>query len=192
MFANSFTRRFAPALLVLLALASCSDTTPSATETQFAVQAASTTGEYAPVREMLPKDLLPGVSLSSVIGIQGGKISLAGHVLTIPAGAVTIPTLFTMTVPLNGYVEVELLATVSTVLGTVIDVGAQGFKKPVTLSLTYARAMPNVDNPSKLFIAYMKNGDYIELQKLPSWTDRNQKLVSAELDHFSKYCMASD
>lgn len=183
---RKFIQRFAPAAVVLLALTSCAETPTSIPSVQ-----SSSTPSYTVVRESLPADLLPGVSLSGIIGITGGSISLAGHVLEVPAGAVTVPTLFTLTVPLNGYVQVDLSATVTTILGKVVDVGALGFQKPVKLSLTYARAT-NVSDPKSLFVAYMPNGDHSKLEKLPSTLHATKKLVSAQLGHFSKYCMASD
>ena len=188
---NWIRRRVAPLALLLLAVASCNDITPTAVP-NFEVQAAksTSTSSYTVIEESLPKDLLPGVSLSAIIGITGGNISLAGHVLHVPAGAVTVPTLFTMVVPLNGYVEVDLSATVTDILGNVIQVTK--FSKPLTLTLTYARAKTNVTDPSRLFIAYMPNGDHSKLEKLPSTVSTTNLTVSAKLDHFSKYCMATD
>lgn len=183
-------RRFTPAVLVMLALISCAE---SKGGEQFLgpIQAGSGDDGYTVITESMPRDLLPGVSLSSVIGIRGGRISIAGHVLEVPAGAVTVPTLFTLTVPLNGNVEVDLSATVTDVLGNVIDVGSKGFEKPVKLTLTYARGT-NVEDPADLFIAYMPNGDHSKHEKLPSKHEDKKKLVSTSLSHFSKYCMAYD
>jgi hypothetical protein len=147
------------------------------------------THEYTLIRETLPIGL--DLSTSSLIGASGGSISIAGHKLTIPKGAVSSPTLFTMTLPANGYVEVELTAIVTDILGNVIDVGLSGFNKPVKLALTYARAT-NVTDPSKLFIAWMPDDNHDRHVPLPSDVNTKKKLVTAEVSHFSKYCMASD
>ena len=81
------------------------------------------------------------------------------------------------------YVMVDLTATVR---GE--DVGEDGFEKPVTISLSYDKLY--IRDPSKLFILrYNENGQH---EKLPSVVDTRKKTVSAKLDHFSKYAMASN
>src|SRR5438477_6400994 len=80
---------------------------------------------YTLVEGGLPTDL-GTLQLSQLIGPMGGSLTLAGHVLTVPAGAVTEPTLFTLTLGTRGYVEVGLKAT-REIFGTVVDVGSTGF-----------------------------------------------------------------
>ena len=48
--------------------------------------------------------------VSGTIGAAGGSIELAGHRLTIPAGAVTRPTRFTLTVPAGPHLKIEVTA----------------------------------------------------------------------------------
>ena len=186
---NWFTRRFAPVLLVVVALASCSDTpiAPKAVDAP-EPQMDVTSNGYTYITETSPFDL-GGLSISGVIGILGGTLNLGGHTLVVPPGAVTVPTLFTLTLPTDKYVNIDLLATVQTLLGGLLNVGEKGFNKPVVLSMTYKRAT-NVTDPSKLFIAYMPR--YGAPEKLPSIVDQNKKLVYSVLPHFSKYCMLSD
>lgn len=187
MFAHSSTRSYTAALLVVLALASCSDTTPSAPETSIAPQAGYTTGDVRLIEERSPFDL-PGTSLSAIIGMTGGVLKLGGHTVIVPPGAVKVPTLFTISLPLDRYVNVDLLATVQTLLG-ILNVGERGFGAPVFVGLTYSRAT-NVSDPSDLYIAYVpKSGTY---ERMPSVVDQTNKVVWTKLDHFSKYCMASD
>lgn len=179
-----------PSLAALcLALVAVSCDRPQTTES--AVNTAVSFGsvdqsEYRLVRDVLPLPV-PDLSLSSIIGTGGGQISLLGHSLQVPAGAVAVPTIFTMTVLTNGYVEVDLTAVVSSLLGSV-DVGEKGFNKPVTLTLTYARS-PDTLDPSKLLIVYV---DGKKLEPLASTVNRATKTVSAQLSHFSKYAMATD
>ena len=121
--------------------------------------------------------------LVKVIGLDGGLLTLKGHALLVPAGAVTEPTTFSMELLESRYVMVDLTATVR---GE--DVGEDGFEKPVTISLSYDKLY--IRDPSKLFILrYNENGQH---EKLPSVVDTRKKTVSAKLDHFSKYAMASN
>jgi hypothetical protein len=124
---------------------------------------------------------------SKVIGLEGGSIELAGHTLTVPEGAVVEPTLFVLGVLPNGYVQVELFALVANPLRGLINVGEQGFRRPVTLSLTYSWAS-GVDNPEDLLILHLREDRVAE--PVPSTVDTGTRTVTAQLEHFSRYCMA--
>jgi hypothetical protein len=139
------------------------------------------------VEGVIPSDVT-SLQVTQVIGPLGGTLSLAGHSLTVPQGAVSEPTLFVMTLGTRGYVEVDLKAT-REILGTVVDIGSHGFLngRTVTLSLTYAWAT-NVDNPARLSIVRELSGG--ELQGLKSKVDKRAKQVSTELEHLSSYAVA--
>jgi hypothetical protein len=118
-----------------------------------------------------------------IIGLDGGLLTLQNHSLLVPPGAVTQPTTFRMELVPNRLVMVDLEAT-----RRGRDVGADGFGTPVTLTLSYKDA--DVRDPSKLFILrYNENGEH---ERLPSVVNTTNKTVSAQLDHFSRYCMATN
>jgi hypothetical protein len=183
-----------PAFLALLLFSSCdlgrapvSDVSdvPTAPTTAAYSQSLSS---YTRIEGRIPTDI-PDLQVSKLIGIEGGSVNLAGHTIKVPAGAVEQPTLFTLTLATNGYVEVDLSATVTDLLGNTIDTGSKGFKKPVTLSLTYAWAS-NVSDPSRLLILRMLGNGKVEA--LNSTVQPTGKTVTVQLDHFSKYCVASN
>lgn len=152
----------------------------------------ATAGPYTLIKDPLLPGLTKAVTTTSLIGINGGSITLLGHTITVPAGAVSVPTLFAVTVLPTGYVEVDLLATVSSVLGLVTDVGSKGFAKPVNLTLTYSRGT-NVSDPRKLHILRIKSIlGYSKYEVLPSTVNTTAKTVTAPLDHFSHYVLVSD
>lgn len=131
-------------------------------------------------------------TLSKLLGLDGGVLALLDHVLNVPAGAVTEPTVFSMTVLQNGYVEVELTAVPKSLLSSLFfwrKVEEVKFVKPVELSLSYARAT-NVTDPSRLRIMRVNPDGNHEI--LPSTIDLEKKTVTAELDHFSRYCMVAN
>ncbi|HEX6693403.1 MAG TPA: hypothetical protein VF035_01745 [Longimicrobiales bacterium] len=129
------------------------------------------------------------LNLTKLIGIKGGLLEVLDHTLTVPKGAVTQPTLFTMRVAPTTRVEVELKAELETKDG-LIDVGSQGFLKPVELELSYAHAT-NVRYPSRLKIALLNDDGTIK-EILPSTVDTKQKTVTAKLPHFSRYVLVCD
>lgn len=133
---------------------------------------------------------VPSLQLSEVIGVSGGTISLLGHTLTVPPGAVNQPSVFTLLVLPTGYVEVDLTATVSGLLGNLLNIGAQGFSTPVPVTLSYSRAT-NVKNPEDLTVVYLPGLlGYRNIQPVPSQVDTVNKTVTAELRHFSRYALA--
>lgn len=148
----------------------------------------TSSASYTLVQDGLALDVAE--SVSATIGPDGGQLTLLGHTLAVPHGAVLEPTQFTLTVLPTGYVEVDLTATVGTLLDGVQDVGSQGFRKPVSLSLTYSRAT-NVPDPSRLLIVHAKGAaGYDELVPVPSRVDTKKEVVKAELEHFSRYMLA--
>jgi hypothetical protein len=133
----------------------------------------------------------PGdLSISGLISVGGGQLSLLGHTINVPAGAVDRPTLFALTVLPTGYIEVNLVASVTDLLGGLLDVGGQGFLKPVPVTLSYDRAT-NVVDPSRLTILRVNSLlGYGRYEVMPSRIDRSSRTVTTELDHFSRYVIA--
>lgn len=131
-------------------------------------------------------------TIAMLLGTDGGVLSILGHVLNVPAGAVTEPTLFSMTVLQNGYIEVELTATPQSLLRRLMfwkSPPEVQFNVPVDLSLSYARAT-NVTDPSRLKIMRVNPDGKHEI--LESTVDTVKKTVTAKLDHFSRYCMIAN
>ena len=191
--------RFKPFAMAALALslvtASC-DSLPTETSENAIIQqqpaaapvaAAVQAGDYRLVESAPETGTI--LDVLKVINLTGGTLGVLSHTLTVPFGAVIVPTIFTMHVPKNGYIEVELHALVQSLLG-LIDVGGKGFLKPVTLSLSYKSAI-NVTDPSRLRIALL-NDDGTIAEILPTTIDTKNKKVSAKLPHFSRYAMVTD
>jgi hypothetical protein len=151
--------------------------------------------EYLPLADPLSAYMLNEgeTRASGIIGEDGGTIELIGHRIHVPAGAVRGPTLFTITA-VPGRVEVELRATAEGVLGRVVNVGKRGFAKPVPVTLSYARTAftnnpPGVDHLAVLRV-FSRFGD-ARYESLPSRVDEDARTVTAELEYFSRYTLAS-
>lgn len=111
-----------------------------------------------------------------MIGPRGGKISVGRHELIIPAGALeqTIP--ITATVISGPVAEVEFQPH-----------GLQ-FAVPVQLNMNYEHCL--VPQGWEQSIVYLDNGFRI-LESRPSFDDDELREVSAWLDHFSGYAVAT-
>lgn len=127
---------------------------------------------------------------SELIGSAGGTVALFGHSLSVPAGAVSQPTVFTITQLPTGYLEVDLRALVVGLWGT-RDVGSGGFQdgKRVRFRMSYAAATGAID-PSRLVILRLLDDGGIE--EIPTSVDPSTETVVVDLEHFSRYCMAMD
>jgi hypothetical protein len=139
---------------------------------------------------------LPDVlSLTHLIGVNGGTVQLAGHALELPAGALLQPTLVTLRIVPSGYIEMEATAVTSGLLGRVINIGARGFEKPVKLHLTYVRAVDLASQDEARLTILKKVGGYDNVAnfiRIESTVDTQRRIVTAELDNFSGYMMAVD
>lgn len=134
---------------------------------------------------------LTTLHVSELIGIDGGELTLLGHTLTVPAGAVDEPALFTLTVLADGYVHVDLMAVRLSLLG-LIDIGAQGFDEPVEVTMTYERAtnVPRRKQNDLVILRLNPDGFDAVHEVMPAQVDKKSKTVTTWLDHFSGYCMA--
>ncbi len=126
--------------------------------------------------------------VTGLFGLLGGELHLNGESLLVPEGAVLRLTLFTMETPDTKVINVNLSALTGDLLRNVLSLLGL-FQKPVTVELSYAHAT-NVTDPGKLVIVRLLDDGKVEV--LPTRVDRQRKVVSAQLDHFSKYAMASN
>lgn len=128
-----------------------------------------------------------GADASAWIGSAGGTVSTAAYTLVVPANAVSTSTRFDIEPTNTGTYSLELHAYRRGLLG-LIDVGGNGFSRPVTLKVSYANAR-GVTSASDLVIIYIKSNG-VEIQ--PSLIDTGAKTVASPLSHFSKYAMAQN
>lgn len=120
------------------------------------------------------------------IGKDGGTLETGAYTLIVPKGAVSNSTLFGIAPANDGRYATELSATRD---GGRIDVGANGFNKPVTLIFSYEGA-DNLKDPLKLMVVYVAVDGNLVPQ--PTIIDTNKKIVSSKLDHFSKYALVQN
>ncbi len=136
--------------------------------------------------------LTSGISSTKVIGSGGGTLSLpsAGLTVTVPAGAVSYPTVFTVTAVAGRAIAYEF--------------GPHGasFAKPLTLTQDL-----RVTGLSERLLSYMhfKGGYFgsrsnlinnlvraVVSELLPATTDADEMVVRFDVSHFSGYLVAVD
>lgn len=182
--------RLLAALLVFVSVAGCdrADSGQSPTGPQQLLGLNSLSGYTIANDPIVPRLLDQPLSIAAWVGKEGGTLTILGHTLTVPAGSVLQPTLFTMQVLPSGQVELHFTALAESLLGRILNVGTQGFEKPVVVTLTYERST-NISDPTKLIVLREK-GLFGRPEPLPSRVDLENKTVTARLDHFSRYFVA--
>jgi hypothetical protein len=113
---------------------------------------------------------------SATIGPKGGMVVFGPHGLSVPAGALTVPTLITA----NSYGG-DTLA---------VQFQPQGltFLVPATLGLSYKHCK-NVPD-SGLYMVYVNNGLTTEFAMVPSQDHRFKDYLIGDIPHFSVYAAA--
>ncbi len=172
-------RRLLVAALALVALgtAAC-DSSTAPTALTMAAPRADRLGGFTLVKST---SVQTPVTVSALLGSAGGTLSVNGHTLKVPAGALTQPTVITMSTVAGSSIQVSLSAT-HWRTGAPMTV----FLTPLRLSLSYAGAQ--VNNPAKLKLAWVVNGQVVAVQ--PSDVDRSRKTVTSSVYHFSQWGIA--
>ncbi len=120
-----------------------------------------------------------GTSAQAAIDAQGGTVTVRGHSLTVPAGAVSARTEFTITEVQTDFVRVE------------VQPHGTKFGKNATLVLSYARCGGNPNGYGDLRIVEVVSGSTKVIRVMPSQVDSATRTVrTTGLDHLSGYLIA--
>ncbi len=165
-----------PALAGALLLASCTPDGGAAGPTAPAEPVASTSFGAT----LLECPISETVSASAVIGPTGGSVSVAGHRLNVPLGAVKGLRTFTLTVPASNYLDVEIRAD-----------GHEHFQfdRPVAVTLDYSRCTRNNIEKGDLRIFYIDPVTKTILQDMGGVDDKGARTVTTGTDHLSGYAI---
>jgi hypothetical protein len=118
---------------------------------------------------------------SQTIGPLGGDLSAGGMTLSIPPGAVPLPTLFTVTVPPSKYVEVEI---------TALGVEHFVFDAPVRITLDYGRCTRSDIDQAPLTVWYIDGITDTPLRPMGGEDDKGARTVTFTTGHLSSYAIA--
>lgn len=113
--------------------------------------------------------------------LLGGVLSVQDASITIPPGALSLPTVITLTVPVTPYARVDI---------TALDVEHLLFNKPVTVTIDYDRCeRPALDSMS-LDAWYLSPLLGTPIEKMPSTDDKSVHVVTFTTGHLSSYALA--
>ena len=110
---------------------------------------------------------------------EGGRMELLDVILDIPAGAVKNDTVFSINIP-----DINVFYNEFGTHGLVFD-------KPVKVTMSYRDADLTGVNESSIRIAWL-NEDTGQFEDMACEVDTVNKVITAELEHFSAYGLISD
>ena len=122
-----------------------------------------------------------GRSGQAEIGPDGGTLTVGGHSLVVPAGAVHRAMTFTLSAPASSSLEIEISA------------GNQGhykFRSPVTVRVDYSRCSDSVLPDGPLTAWWIDVASRSKKGEMPSTDDRAARTLTFTTDHLSGYAIA--
>ena len=133
------------------------------------------------------------VSASGVIDNTGGTIEMNGASIRIPPGAVAGPTVFTLTLPPSGYMEVRIEATSWTPDSTT-PIGLDGrpafvFQRPVAVAIDYSRCA-DVPDDQLLQAWFLDAETKAPLEHMPGADIRLTHIYFLNTSHLSTYALS--
>jgi len=168
-------RRLAGMALVLAAVASCGREVPVAPRAVESGSAGSSDLLGGLLGTLVSCAPLPYASDTATIGPAGGTMAIGPHRFTVPAGALSQPTLITAVAPSGS--------------ARVVDFSPQGLQFATPASLTLSDAHCSLLTMLLPQIAYVDNSLNI-LSFIPSLSNVLSQTVTGQVSHFSGYAVA--
>ena len=167
------------------ALVACGE--PASSTSPVATTASAKGGDSAAHRSANGTNLLEcpidtSASTSSVIGINGGTVSLGGTSVTIPAGALLTNEVVELTIPAGHYMEVDLSVN-----------GGQHivFELPVTATIDYSRCGRTSATLKPLTVWNIDEQTKALIQNMGGIDDKLLEQITFSTPHFSGYAVAN-
>ena len=121
-------------------------------------------------------------STSGTVLPLGGSVSLRGHSVALPLGAVLLPATIGITEPAGQYMRIDLSAN---------GQDHWQFQVPLSVTISYARcSRANIDKgPLSVWLIDEESGEL--LVNMGGVDDKLARTITFETDHFSGYAIAN-
>jgi hypothetical protein len=117
----------------------------------------------------------------SLVGTGGGLVSLAGTVVAIPSGALSLPTLITLTIPASQYMEVDIQAN---------DLAHFLFNTEIAVKIDYSRCTDPALATAKLSVWYIDSQTKELKEFFGGVDDKANRTITFKTNHLSAYAIA--
>ena len=176
--------RLAVAGVATVLLAGCGETPRAATPVEPATSTEPTALVWTDMRpgELMVCSVAQESSVRATIRPEGGTISLGGHSIYFPPGAVPEPVEVKLTVPASRHVEVDIQVN-----------GQEHYRlaRPVLATLSYARCGATALHGRPLTVWHIDGQTRRPIESMPSLDDRASRSVTFVTNHFSGYALAN-
>ena len=113
--------------------------------------------------------------------LLGGVLNVGGTILSVPAGAISAPQLFVVTIPVSQYMEV--------------DVSADGltsflFNTPATITIDYSRCPVSATQDRTLKVYHINPVTKALLEDMHGVDDKVARKITFNTDHLSAFSVA--
>ena len=124
---------------------------------------------------------VPQTGLLTVDPLLGGVLSLPGASVSVPAGAVLETTVFSVTVPITRYAEVQIVP---------LGLSHFLFEKEIEVSIDYGRCWRPELDAQPLEAWHVSTLFRTKLEQMPSVDDKVARRVTFRTNHLSSYALA--
>jgi len=119
---------------------------------------------------------------SAVVGLLGGVINLGGTSITIPSGALTVPTLLKVTIPASQYMEIDV---------TAVGFTSFVFQQPVSVTIDYSRCARSDIDQQTLHVWHIDPNTKQRLEDMGGTDDKASRRITFSTGHLSGYAVAN-
>jgi len=122
------------------------------------------------------------LSASSLLDpLLGGVVSVAGSSISVPANALSLPSIVALTVPASNKMEID---------ASVIGIEHAVFGQPVTVTIDYGRCAQSSIDGRRLSVWYLDPITGAPKENMHGVDDRANRKITFTTDHFSGYAIA--
>lgn len=132
-------------------------------------------------RTLLQCPTSQSASAVGLLGPLGGVVSLGGHSVVVPFGAVSLPTLITLRAPASSYVEVDVTAN---------DLLSFLFRRPVSITIDYSRCLAEATAGAPLAVWHIDPQTKALLEPMGGVDDPVRRRITFQTGHLSGYAIA--
>lgn len=113
--------------------------------------------------------------------LLGGSLTLAGTTVSVPAGAVSVPTTFVVTIPASPYMEIEVHA---------LGLDSFLFATPATITIDYSRCSTSNVDTEVLSAWHIDTETHAFLEDMGGSDDKVLNRFTFSTGHLSGYALA--
>jgi|SRR3954469_14350927 len=122
------------------------------------------------------------VTASALVGLLGGTVQIGATSITIPDGALSVPTLIRVTVPPSRFMEIDV---------TAVGFTSFLFQKPVTVTIDYSRCNRSDIDQQTLHVWHIDPVTKQLLEDMGGSDDKAARRITFTTGHLSGYAVAN-